>query len=127
MNKELIEYLKRNRITKLYHATYKPAIDSIKAHGLGATPPERINAWEGLSQSYVYLAHSPDLALGFAEAADNYEIPNDWRWEMVVLSVHLSEIDLSRLEFDSNNQMEEPDRTFQYKGIINWAILSLEE
>ena len=69
---ELKEYLKRNKITCLYHATYEPVIDSIKITGLGAHPPERINSWKGLSKTnFAYLAHTLGLAESFAEAADN--------------------------------------------------------
>ena len=122
---DLINHLKRNKITRLYHATYRPAIDSIKENGLGANVSERINAWEGLSGAYVYLAHESGLAESYAENADNDLLPEDWLCDIVVLEVSLDGLNLDLLEFDSNNQMMEPDRSFQYKGIIPWSNLKI--
>jgi hypothetical protein len=115
---ELLDYLKRNKIESLYHATYQLALDSILEYGLGANPPEKINAWEGLSKPYVYLASTEGMAESYAEAADNPNLPEEWLYEIVVLEIKVSDLDLSLLDFDDNNQMEEPDRTFKYKGII---------
>ena len=121
----VIDYLKKNKISKLYHATYSPVIESIKESGLGAEVPERINAWNGLSAKYVYLAHEPGLAESYSESADNEELPEDWLYDIVVLEVKVEDLNLDYLDFDSNNQMEEPDRTFQYKGIIPWSSLKI--
>ncbi len=126
--KELISYLKRNKITHLYHATYGPVLDYIELYGLGANPPERINAWEGLSsENLVYLAHTPDAAEAFAENADNEELPEEWLWDIVILEVKIDDLNIDQLSFDSNHQIEEPFKTFQYQGIIPWNLIKICE
>lgn len=121
----LLDYLKRNNMKALYHATYEPVLESIKEYGLGALVPERINAWDGLSGTKIYFAHTPELAESFAEAADNLDLPEDWLYCIKTLEVQLEDLDLTQLDFDSNNLMEEPYRTFEYIGIIPWSKLSL--
>ena len=123
---ELNEYLKRNKIKCLYHVTYEPVLSSIELTGIGAHPTQRINSWKGLSNTnHVYLAHTPGLAGSFAEAADNEEIPEDWLWSIIYLEVSISELDFSLLSFDDNNQMEEPDRTFKYAGVIPYSSIRI--
>ena len=77
------------------------------------------------STNHVYLAHTPDLAGSFAEAADNEETPEDWLWSIIYLEVSISELDFSLLSFDDNNQMEEPDRTFKYAGVIPYSSIRI--
>lgn len=118
----LINYLTRHKITHLYHATYRPVLKSIKKLGLGACPPQRIDAWPGFShRQFVYLAPTSDLAGGFADAADNPLLPTLWRWQVIILQVKISDLDLNYLSFDKNNSATEPSLTFQYQGIIPWS------
>lgn len=125
MNKALLSYLKRNKISRLYHATYKPALKLIKQHGLGANPEGRINAWEGTSGKYVYLSYDREDAFCFAEAAENEDLPEKYLENIIVLMIDISDLDLSLLDFDENNRTEEPHKTFQYNGIIPFSLLKI--
>jgi hypothetical protein len=61
---ELNEYLKRNKIKCLYHATYDPVLSSIELTGLGAHPTERINSWMGLwdyQAQTTYILPTPQI------------------------------------------------------------------
>ena len=131
-SKELQQHLKKYKIKHLYHATFYAVLGSIDDDGLGATPSHRINAWQGMSKKkHVYLSHSPTIAEGFAESADNPKIPEDWKGEIVVLKIDINDLDFKNLSFDDNNLVVGKDKenmTFKYKGIIpNDKIKVLEE
>ena len=96
----------------LYHATYKPFLDSIMKNGLGGSGAQ--TQWEDSKPGYVYLAKDPEVAVSHAEA--NEEVPDEYIDDIVVLSIDASQLDQDKLQADSN--VMDDDSTLAYKGII---------
>ena len=106
----------------LYHATYRPLLKSIKAHGLGG---DRAQAkWEDSKPGVVYLARDPDVAESYAESSD--VVPDEWLDQIVVLKIRADQLDPSRLFVDQNVQDNAGD-TLEYHGVIPVTSLSLTE
>ena len=106
----------------LYHATYRPLLKSIKAHGLGG---DRAQAkWEDSKPGVVYLARDPDVAESYAESSD--VVPDEWLDQIVVFKIRADQLDPSRLFVDQNVQGNAGD-TLEYHGVIPVASLSLTE
>jgi hypothetical protein len=104
----------------LYHATYRPLLKSIKAHGLGG---DRAQAkWEDSKPGVVYLALDPNVAESYAESSD--VVPEDWLDQIVILKIAASKLDKSRLFVDQNVQDNEGD-TLEYHGVIPLSNISL--
>ena len=102
----------------LYHATYKPLLDSIRKTGLGGTR----NTWfEDSIPGVVYLADDPDIAESYAEANDS--VDDEWLDEIVVFKVNVSDMDASKLYVDENVRSDEPPHTYEYHGTIPYASL----
>ena len=99
-------------IPMLYHATYKPFLDSIMKNGLGGSGAQ--TQWEDSKPGYVYLAKDPEVAVSHAEA--NEEVPDEYIDDIVVLSIDASQLDQDNLEDDPN--VQDDDSTLAYKGII---------
>ena len=98
---------------KLYHATYKPLLKSIKLNGLGGSgaKPQYTDSKCGV----VYLAKDPDIAFSYAECADN--VPEDW--EIVVLDIDVNSLDLNNLYGDEN--VLDDNSTMEYHGVIQYG------
>ena len=106
----------------LYHATYRPLLKSIKAHGLGG---DRAQAkWEDSKPGVVYLARDPNVAESYAESSD--VVPDEWLDQIIVLKINAGQLDQSRLSADQNVQGNSGD-TLEYHGVIPVASLSLTE
>jgi|688.fasta_scaffold01844_28 hypothetical protein len=104
----------------LYHATYRPLLKSIKAHGLGG---DRAQAkWEDSKPGVVYLALDPNVAESYAESSD--VVPEDWLDQIVILKIAASKLDKSRLFIDQNVQDNQGD-TLEYHGVIPFSNISL--
>jgi hypothetical protein len=104
----------------LYHATYRPLLKSIKAHGLGG---DRAQAkWEDSRPGVVYLALDPNVAESYAESSD--VVPDDWLDKIVILKIAANKLDKSRLFVDRNVQDNEGD-TLEYHGVIPLSNISL--
>ncbi len=103
---------KNEDTTMLYHATYKPFLDSIMKNGLGGKGAQA--QWEDSKPGYVYLAKDPEVARSHAEA--NEEVPDEYIDDIVVLSIDASQLDQNNLENDPN--VQDDDSTLAYKGII---------
>ena len=99
-------------IEPLYHATYKPFLDSITKNGLGGSGAQ--TQWEDSKPGYVYLAKDPEVAISHAEA--NELVPDEYIDNIVVLSIDASQLDPNNLEDDPN--VQDDDSTLAYKGII---------
>ena len=98
----------------LYHATYKPLLDSIKEHGLGNTD---ITFWDDSQPGVVYLAIDPDIAQSYAETNENCD--EDWLDQIVVLKIATKDLDRDKLQIDSNVRVEDDQATtFEYHGVI---------
>lgn len=108
-------------IPMLYHATYKPFLDSIMKNGLGGKGAQ--TQWEDSKPGYVYLAKDPEVAVSHAEA--NEEVPDEYVDNIVVLSIDTSQLDQDNLEDDPN--VIDDDSTLAYKGIIPTSAFSVNE
>lgn len=97
----------------LYHATYKPLLDSIRRHGLGGSWAQA--QWEDSQPGVVYLAASSDIAESYAEANDH--VPEQWLDEIVVLRVDARKLDPKKLQIDRNVQ-DNTGETLEYHGVI---------
>lgn len=118
----------------LYHATFRPMVESIKKQGLTPSGNKYVN-FDNLEYG-VYLGISPDYAISMVEASENNTIPSDWFDDIVVLSVNVSDLDLKKLDRDPNvlpqddeyNDETPPDDTvhsFIYKDVIHPKSLSI--
>jgi predicted chitinase len=96
----------------LYHATYKPFLDSIMKNGLGGSGAQ--TQWEDSKPGYVYLAKDPDVAISHAEA--NEEVPDEYIDDIVLLIIDASKLDYAKLEDDPN--VMDDDSTLAYNGVI---------
>ena len=108
-------------IPMLYHATYKPFLDSIMKNGLGGKGAQ--TQWEDSKPGYVYLAKDPEVAVSHAEA--NEEVPDEYIDNIVVLSIDASQLDQDNLEDDPN--VMDDDSTLAYKGIIPTSAFTIME
>jgi len=108
----LIEEIITEASGTLYHATYKPFLDSIMKNGIGGSGAQ--TQWEDSNPGYVYLAKDPEVARSHAEA--NEEVPDEYIDDIVVLSIDTSQLDQNNLEDDPN--VMDDDSTLAYKGVI---------
>lgn len=103
----------------LYHATYKPLLESIKNKGLGNTTQ---TFWSDSKPGVVYLAYDPDVAVSYAEV--NEEVDEDWLDQIILLSIPIDKLDIDKLEYDKNVRDKNND-TLEYHGIIPWSNLEV--
>jgi hypothetical protein len=108
-------------VPMLYHATYRPFLESIMKNGLGGSGAQ--TQWEDSKPGYVYLAKDPEIASSHAEA--NEEVPDEYIDDIVVLSIDASQLDQDNLENDPN--VQDDDSTLAYKGIIPTSAFSIQE
>jgi RNA:NAD 2'-phosphotransferase (TPT1/KptA family) len=101
---------------RLFHGTFQHHLASIREHGLGGKFSRRNF---DISGSGVYLVDDPDVAEHWA--ADN-EFGN--QGEVVVLSVDTSDLDLSTLTPDTNDEGERGGTSYHYRGVIPASALS---
>lgn len=113
---------------KLYHATYKQFLDSIKANGLGNTTNRM---WTDSRPGVVYLAQEPWEAEDYAEQAewlDDKEDADSYLNNIVVLEIDTSKLDTDNLMRDENILPGGIDTIgFEYHGIIPWSACNLLE
>ena len=116
----------------LYHATPSCYINSIKKFGLGGKRPnKRFWDYEGTeyeSKFGVFLANDENVAYDFLDSSDDYwelaeeyEAKYDKELEIVVFAVNTSDLDLSKLTIDINNDSAGP--TYFYDGVIPYTVL----
>jgi hypothetical protein len=112
--KELFTEEVANVPDKLYHATFKPYLKKIMSVGL--IPNKKRKAWVG-SRNVVCLSDDQEVALSFAEEADN--VPEDYVDYIEILEVDTSKIDKSKLFYDANVATNSPTNAYlEYHGII---------
>lgn len=99
----------------VYHATYRHLLDSILEHGLGHPDHRPQSMWNDSDASKVYLAENIDVALSFAETAEQAE--DDWLDNVVVICIRTDKLDLSKISLDPNIQDNTGDY-FIYDGVI---------
>jgi hypothetical protein len=113
----------KNKIPQyLYHATYKPLLNSIKKNGLGNT--KRV-FWEDSVPGVVYLAIDDAIAESYAETADS--VNEDWLDEIIIFKIAVKDLDLSKLLIDKNVKTDGIDdtTTFEYHGVIPYSKLQI--
>lgn len=92
---KLFEVVKKIKTEYLYHATYKPLLDSIKKDGL--RPKVSNKSWN-ISANYIYLSPDKNVAESYAETSDT--VPDSY--------------------IDKNNHSGD---TYQYDDVIPWKYL----
>lgn len=107
---------------KLYHATYKQFLNSIRANGLGKT--ER-KMWSDSRPGVVYLADDPWVAESYAEIAewlDEITDSEEYLDNIIILEIDTNKLDSSKLRVDENVLLDEGEEnsTWEYHGIIPW-------
>lgn len=117
----LIEEIIIEASDPLYHATYRPFLDSIRKNGLGGKGAQ--TQWEDSKPGYVYLAKDPEVAMSHAEA--NEEVPDEYIDNIVVLKIDTNKLDPNNLEDDPN--VIEDDSTLAYKGVIPISAIIINE
>lgn len=115
---------------KLFHATLKRFVPSIKKLGLGGKLPKR-RFWDYENTPYekitqgVFLATDDDIAWDYLESCDElYDRYEDFEPDddIVVFEIDINDLDLSKLSIDENNSDEELP-TYFYNGIIPFEKL----
>lgn len=109
----------------LYHATYRPLLDSILAHGLGNPEHRQNRMWSDSEPDKVYLACDKYVAIGFAETSEFLE-DESWIDDIVVLAVKTADLDHSKFEWDKNI-LDNDGYSWAYRGIISADHLSVLE
>lgn len=117
---KLRELLKKENF--LYHATYKPLLQSIKENGLGSEKSKR--NWNDSKPGYVYLTKDKDVAISYAETSDT--VPEEWLDEIIVLRIDIEKIDKTKLGLDTN-VLDNKGDTLQYRGIIPFSSIKVED
>jgi hypothetical protein len=124
------ENIFKENLPKLYHATLKRFIPSIKKLGLGGKLPKR-RFWDYKNTPYenitqgVFLATDDDIAWDYLESCDElYDRYEDFEPDddIVVFEIDINDLDLSKLSIDENNSDEECP-TYFYNGIISFEKL----
>ena len=95
----------------LYHATYKPLLDSIMKNGLSGNNTKN---WEDSVSGTVYLAYDKYQAESYAETSDM--VDEEWLDNIVILQIDTTGLDKSLFSLDRNNLSND---TLEYRGIIN--------
>ena len=114
-------------LSKLYHATYKQFLQSIKRNGLGNT---RKKMWEDSKPGVVYLADDPWVAESYAECSewvDEQADPDKYLDNIVILEIDTSKLNMNKLFVDENVRLEdgEENATWEYHGIIPWEACKI--
>ena len=103
---------------KLYHATYRPLIRSIKKHGLGGKASRY--RWCDSKDGVVYLATDAGVAESYAEV--NEEVPEEWTDDIVIFCVDSDSLDNDKLFID-DNVLDNDGSTLEYHGVIPYSAL----
>lgn len=112
---------------KLYHATYKPFLESIQQNGLGNTNNKM---WADSVKGVVYLADDPYVAESYAENSEWLEEKEDadkYLDNIIILEINVSELDKDKIETDKNVLLDENEKntTWEYHGVIPWSMCKI--
>ena len=112
---------------KLYHATYKQFLKSIKSKGLGNT---KRKMWSDSQRGVVYLADDPWVAESYAETAEwpeERDDPDAYYDNIIILEIDATKLDPSKIKVDSNVLLDagEENATWEYHGIIPWDAIEI--
>lgn len=108
---------------KLYHATYKQFLNSIKQKGLGNT---KNKMWKDSKLGVVYLAGDPWVAESYAEESewlDEVDDADEYLDNIVILEINSNNLDKNNLFVDENVLLDEDteNATWEYHGVIPWS------
>ena len=113
---------------KLYHATYKQFLDSIKNKGLGNTNNKM---WTDSKSGVVYLAKDPFEAESYAEEAewlDDKENQDEYLENIIILEIDTNKLNFANIYRDENLLPGgEETYGFEYHGIIPWEACKIFE
>lgn len=113
---------------KLYHATYLPFLNSIKASGLGNT---KNKMWTDSKTGVVYLAKDPWIAESYAEESEWLDYKEDvyeYLDNIVILEIDTDKLDVNNLYRDENILPGDDEVIgFEYHGIIPWEACRVFE
>ena len=123
----LTEAINSSIPTKLYHATYKQFLESIKEKGLGNTKKKM---WSDSKLGVVYLAADPWTAESYAEESewlDSVATPDDYIDNIIILEVDTTKLDSSKFYIDENVLLDdgEENSTWEYYGVIPWEAINI--
>lgn len=110
---------------RLYHATYKDNIPSIKEKGL---IPHYHKNFDGMDMNdCLYFAFNPETALCYLENSDTYD-----GQDIMILSIDTNKLDTQSIRYDWNNKCEYESNinSIAYSGSIpfdNFHICTREE
>jgi len=111
----------------LYHATYRPYLQSIIEKGL---VPNFSQTWDISQEGAVYLDISPNAAESYAETADGPAISQEYIDDIIILAIDTNHLDKNLLSHDSNINFDssgEGVTSFEYWGTIpSSAIINFE-
>lgn len=112
---------------KLYHATYRQFLDSIKINGLGNTKQKM---WPDSEPGIVYLASDPWIAESYAEEAEwiyQQNDPDAYLDSIVILEIDTAKLDTGKIKVDRNVLLDddEENATWEYHSIIPWAACKI--
>lgn len=108
--KQFLENEENEEDKYLYHATYKSKMKKIQRQGLLTHFPKK--NWED-SENVIYLATDPEIAISYAEAAEEDVPENVYDSGIVVYKILKSNLDPSKLFIDKNVQENTGD-TLEY-------------
>lgn len=95
----------------LYHATYRPWLESIQKNGLGATKHKQ---WSHSKSGVVYLTRNPSEA----------KLWTYWLKDIVILKIDTTKLDQNNFFIDSNYLHGD---TLEYHGVIPFSAISICE
>jgi hypothetical protein len=107
---------------KLYHATYKYNLPSIKRKGLDTRDVNSI--WSDSKKGVIYLSDDPFVAESYAEIAEDID-DEIYDSGIVILEIDLGDLDLSKLKDDENVKSDDPSRTYEYHGEIPFSSIRI--
>ena len=115
---------------KLYHATIKSRIASIKKYGLGAIiPKKRFWDYDGTCYANItigcFLDSDINCAFDYIDSSDYFDGDEN---NIVVFEIDTNDLDLSKLTYDRNDEKNINDNgleshSYFYKGIIPYDNL----
>lgn len=113
------EYVEKKEIPQfLYHATYKPYLNSIKKKGLTINNKKN---WSD-SRNVIYLAKDKDVAESYAETND--VVPEEYLDQIIILKINTKNLDKNKIDLDKNVRDNNGD-TLEYKGNIPFKEITI--
>ena len=103
----------------VYHATYRPYIDSIFKYGLRSWFSDK--SWAESIDGVVYCAIDPYIAESYAETSD--DVPEEFLDQIVILQIDTANLDHSMF-FEDTNVLDD-DNTLVYWGTIPKESISI--